>query len=420
MHILMLAQFYAPVIGGEERHVQDLSIELVKRSHKVTVATLQVPGVPEYEVHDGLQIYRIKSTTQRASWLYKQERSHHPPMPDPEVSLALQRIIKHEKPDVVHAHNWLLYSFLPLKLWSGLPLVVSLHDYSLSCSQKRLMRSGTLCSGPSLFKCMDCAANHYGSVKGRVTAFTHRLSNPLVRAAVDMFLPVSQATAMGNRLVENRLPFQIIPNFISSTPSTAPEDVDAYISRLPEDGFMLFVGDLSKDKGVDVLVRAHAKLNNAPPLVLIGRPRPDTPSNLPKNVMVMGSWPHAAVMEAYRRSSFSILPSVCPETFGIVVIEAMSMGRPVIASRIAGLADIINDGENGFLVPPGDAETLSKSIQRLLDDPALRQRMGQGALRRAQDFRASVVVPHIEAVYEELLQTTAGLQSVNEHRETLS
>jgi glycosyltransferase involved in cell wall biosynthesis len=220
--------------------------------------------------------------------------------------------------------------------------------------------------------------------------------------------------------VENHLRFQIIPNFISDTANSAQEDVAAYLSQLPDDGFMLFVGDLSRDKGVDVLAHSYAKLHNAPPLVLIGRRRPDTPSDLPKNVMVMGSWPHAAVMEAYRRSSFSMLPSICPETFGIVVIEAMSMGRPVIASRIAGLADVINDGENGFLVPPGDVDALSKSIQHLVDDPALRQRLGQGALRRAQDFRSSVVVPRIEAVYEELLQTTADMPSIKEHHEILS
>jgi glycosyltransferase involved in cell wall biosynthesis len=421
MNILMLAQFYAPVVGGEERHVQDLSIELVKRGHTVTVATLQIPGVPEFEVDEGVQIYRIKSTTQRAGWLYKQERSHHPPIADPEVSLALQRIIKREKPDIVHAHNWMLYSFLPLKMLSGLPLVVSLHDYSLICSQKRLMQfDTTLCSGPSLIKCMDCSAHHYGSLKGRVTAMAQQLSTPLVRAAVDSFLPVSQATAIGNGLVENHLPFQIIPNFISDTTNPIQDDVNAYLSQLPEDGFLLFVGDLSRDKGVDILARAYANLHNAPPLVLIGRRRPDTPSDLPKNVMVMGSWPHAAVMEAYRRSSFSMLPSICPETFGIVVIEAMSMGRPVIASRIAGLADVINDGENGFLVPPGDVEALRESIQHLVDDPALRQRLGQGASRRAQDFRSSVVVPRIEAVYEELLQTKARMQSVKEHHEILS
>lgn len=418
MNILMLAQFYAPIIGGEERHVQDLSVELVKRGHKVAVATLQSPGTPEFEIDQGVRIYRIKSTTQRASWLYKQpERSHHPPFPDPEVTRALRQIIKLENPQIVHAHNWMLYSFLPLKGWSGLPLVVSLHDYSFNCTQKRLMRAGTLCSGPGMLKCMSCAADHFGGVKGRVTAFTHRLLTPAVRAAVNLFLPVSQATAIGNGLVEQQLPFHVIPNFISDTPALARRDVDPYVSQLPEAEFLLFVGDLSRDKGVDVLVDAYGGLSDAPPLVLIGRQRPDTPSDLPRNVMLLGAWPHAAVMEAYRRSIFSVLPSVCPETFGIVVIEAMSMGRPVIASRIAGLADLITPEQNGLLVPPGDVRALRAALQQFVEDGQSRERMGRGALRRALDFRASAVVPRIEAIYKELSLSAAGIYSVKSHNE---
>lgn len=414
MHILMLTQFYAPIIGGEERHVQDLCIELVKRGHKVTVATLYIQGEAEFEVEQGVQIYRIKSTTQRASWLYSQsERSHVPPLPDPEIVWALRRIIDQEQPNVVHAHNWFYYSFLPLKNWAGVPFVVSLHDYSFDCTQKRLMRSGTLCDGPSFFKCVVCAANHYGGIKGRVTAMAHRLTSPLVRSAVDIFLPVSHATAIGNGLVEDHLPFQVIPNFIPDDFYVGPDDLDGYVSQLPTDGFLLFVGDLSRDKGVDVLLRAYRDLRDAPPLVLIGRRRPDTPSDLPQNVFHLGSWPHTAVMEAYRRCSMGLLPSTCPETFGIVVIEAMSMGRPVIASRIGGLSDVIIDGENGFLIPPRDAVALGQAIQRLLDDKELRGRMEQGALRRAKDFRASAVVPRIEAVYRTLSRPAAGIQEIN-------
>lgn len=421
MHILMLTQFYAPIIGGEERHVQDLCIELVKRGHRVSVATLQIQGTAEFEVDGGVQIYRIKSTTQRASWLYSQsERSHAPPLPDPEIVWALRQIIERERPDIVHAHNWLLYSFLPLKNWAGVPFVVSLHDYSFRCTQKRLMNSGTLCDGPNLIKCMACSADHYGGVKGRLTALSHRMMNPMVRAAVDMFLPVSNATAIGNGLVDQQLPFQVIPNFISEERSGIPVNVDDYITQLPPDGFLLFVGDLSRDKGIDVLLRAYAGLQDAPPLVLIGRRRPDTPVDLPENVFHLGSWPHTAVMEAYRRSSMGLLPSTCPETFGIVVIEAMSLGRPVIASRIGGLSDVINDGENGFLVPAGDVAALRQAIQRLLDDPELRAKMEQGALRRAQDFRAVAVVPRIESVYQTLSKSAKRIHEINEHQyETL-
>jgi glycosyltransferase involved in cell wall biosynthesis len=235
-----------------------------------------------------------------------------------------------------------------------------------------------------------------------------------------MFLPVSMATAVGNGLVEQQLPFEVIPNFLPDERDLPSGEMDTYVSQLPQDGYLLFVGDLKLDKGVGVLLQAYEDLQNPPPLVLIGRKCPDTPSDLPENVFLMGSWPHAAIMEAYRRSSMSLLPSVCPETFGIVVIEAMSMGRPVIASRIGGLSDVIIDGENGFLVPPGDAVALKQAMERLLDDAELRARMGQGALRRAQDFRASAVVPRIESIYRALSQSTAEVQGVNEKHYEIS
>ena len=417
----MLAQNYWPIIGGEERHVQDLSIELSKRGHEVVVATLQTPGAAEFELDHGVRIHRVKSTMQRNPWLYSRpERSHAPPFPDPEVMLALRRIIAREQPQIVHAHNWILHSFLPLKAWSGAPLIVSVHSYNLACVQQRLMHFGVPCNGPSLAKCLRCASHHYGSLKGSVTTLTHRLSQPAVRAAVDMFLPVSMATAVGNGLIERQLPFEVIPNFLPDEMNLPSGEVDTYLSQLPEDGYLLFVGDLKLDKGVGVLLQAYADLQNPPPLVLIGRKCPDTPSDLPENVILLGSWPHAAVMEAYRLSSMSLLPSVCPETFGIVVIEAMSMGRPVIASRIGGLSDVIIDGENGFLVPPGDAVALKQAMERLLEDTELRARMGQGALRRAQDFRASAVVPRIESIYRALSQSTAEVQGINEQHYEIS
>ena len=413
----MLAQNYSPIIGGEERHVQDLSIELSKRGHEVAVATLHTPGAAEFEIDNhGVRIHRIKSTMQRTPRLYKQvERSHAPPFPDPEVMLALRKMIAQEQPQIVHAHNWIYHSFLPLKAWSGAPLVVSVHSYNLACVQQRLMHFGqVLCSGPSLAKCLRCASHHYGFLKGNVTTLTHRLFQPAVRAAVDMFLPVSMATAVGNGLIEKQLPFEVIPNFLPDEMDLPSGEMDTYFSQLPEDGYLLFVGDLKLDKGVGVLLQAYADLQNPPPLVLIGRKCPDTPSDLPENVFLMGSWPHAAVMEAYRRSSMSLLPSVCPETFGIAVIEAMSMGRTVIASRIGGLSDVVIDGVNGFLIPPGDVEALKQAIQRLLNDGKLRTQMERGALQRAQDFHASAVVPRIEAVYRKLSRPAAEFQAINE------
>jgi glycosyltransferase involved in cell wall biosynthesis len=223
-----------------------------------------------------------------------------------------------------------------------------------------------------------------------------------------MFLAVSHATAYGNGLHENNnIPVRVIPNFVSERPDDQPIDCKPYLAQLPPPGYLLFVGDLSREKGLKVLLRAYAKLQQAPPLVLIGRHFPETPTTPPPNVVILESWPHQAVMEAWRRCSIALTPSIWPEPFGIVAIEAMSSGRPVIASDIGGLRDIVIDGETGLRVPPGNDGALCQAIERLLADPGLRERLGQAGRRRAAEFQASAIVPRIEQVYWDVLGVTS-------------
>ena len=404
MRILMLAQFFPPTIGGEERHVQDLSIELAVRGHDVAVATLWREGVPEFEVDQGVRVYRIRGSLQRVGALFSEkERQHSPPFPDPEALWALRRIIMRERPDIVHAHNWIVHSFTPLKAWSKAKFVVTLHDCSLVCAQKRFMSRGALCSGPGLLKCLECAAAYYGPAKGVPIMLANSIWGKVERRMVDMFLPVSRAMAEVNQLAKYGVPHRVIPNFIPNNLDVLPGDGSPLLTELPKDNYLLFVGDVARDKGVEVLLRAYAKMKSQVPLVLIGRAVADFPMNFPPNVRVLQSWPHEAVMQAWSRCTVALIPSICLEAFGIVALEAMAMGRPVVASRIGGLADIVVDGETGFLVAPGDWCALRDAVQRLLDDPMLRERMGTMAKQRAAEFQARAVVPRIEQVYREVL-----------------
>ena len=386
---------------------------LARRGHEVAVATLWHEGFQDYEIDQGVRIFRIHSTTQRASWLYSEtQRRHAPPWPDPEATWALRRVLAQVQPEIVHAHNWFIYSFLPLKWQSRARLVLTLHDYSLSCAKRRLVYQGASCSGPGLIKCLACSKEHYGLAKGIPTALGHRLMSRVGQGAVDMFLPVSTAVARGNGLVGSSLPFQVIPNFVPDKLDGDCVDTEAYTAQLPGDDFILFVGDLSRDKGIHTLLNAYGELKNAPPLVLIGRRCQDTPAEFPPNVVCLNSWPHAAVMEAWRRCSIAVAPSAWPEPFGVVVLEAMAAGRPVIASRIGGLPDMVVDGETGVLVPPDDPTTLRTALERLLADRDLREQLGQAGQRRVEQFWASAVIPHIEQVYRLVMlkETSTELQ----------
>lgn len=402
----MLTQFYPPLLGGEELLVQNLSVELVARGHDVAVVTMAVGGSRTFDVDRGVRIYRLRGGPQRVPWLYKDDqRQLMPPWPDPELGWGLRQVLARERPDVVHAHNWLVHSFLPLKGWSRAPLVLSLHDYSLSCPIKTFMRRGIPCSGPGLGKCLDCGSEYYGALKGIPTVLGHRVMRSVERDAVDLFLPISTAVAEASGLVNHGLPFQVMPEFISDDVTTPRGEIESWLARLPREDYFLFVGGFRRVKGIEVLLRAYADLRDPPPLVVIGYTcaEPGGPISFPPNVLVLKNWPNDAVLGAWRRSIAALVPSLWPEPFGIVALEAMAFGRPVIASNTGGLADIVVDGETGVLVPPGDSDSLRRAMERLMVDSSLRKRLGQAGRERVREFQAASVVPRFERAYAEVL-----------------
>jgi glycosyltransferase involved in cell wall biosynthesis len=385
---------------------------LVSRGHDVAVATLRLPETPEYAVEDGVRVYRIRSTTQSLPFLYKETaRQHLPPVPDPGAMRALKEVVERERPAIVHAHNWIVHSYVPLSTKSGARLVLSLHDYGLVCARKTLLYHGAPCSGPAYWKCLACAREQYGWAKGAVTVTGVRARRHAERAAVDLFLPVSNAVASGCGLVEAKASFRVIPNFVpdelvdgQQSRDAATSESDPHLALLPQEPYILFVGDQTYQKGVPVLLEAYSRLKDAPPLVLIGRQFEEVPYKLSPGVIQLGLWPHEAVIEAWRRSMLGVLTSVSDEPFGIAMIEAMAAGKPVVASRAGGLADIVLHEQTGLLVKPNDADDLARALQRLISDPEMRARMGQEASRRAEIYKVSNVVPHIEQAYHDVLE----------------
>ncbi len=399
----MLTQSYAPVIGGEEKVVQDLGRQLVARGHAVSVATL----TPESATgEDGITVHRLGSAVYRLPRTFADaERRHALPGPDPETIRALRAVIRSEGPDIVHAHNWIVHSYAPLRRHLGVPLVLSLHDYSLRCATKRMfLHNRERCGGPGLAKCVACAGSVYGPATGAALALGMRATAPIARHAVDAFIPISEAVRRGCGLDE-RDSYEVIPNFIGELPPRPAGD-DPRLAVLPPEPYILFFGDASIDKGAAHLARAYAALAPPrPPLVFAGRCFVDTLRDVP-GIILAGPLTHALVIEAVRRSLMVVVPSLWAEPFGLVALEASAAGLPVIASDLGGLADIVVDGETGLLVAPGDVGKLVAAMRALLDDPDRRAALGRGARARAATFSAERVVPRFEALYRHTVDRT--------------
>ena len=407
MRILMLAQFYAPVVGGEERMVEELARALTARGHHVAVATLRSGGLADTEDQDGVRIHRLPGLAARLPLLFSDSgRRHAPPAPDPETVRALRGVVRAERPDVVHGHNWLAHAYLPLRSRTAAAYVLSLHDYSLVCATKRLVRLGEPCSGPGAVKCVRCASAQYGPVVGPPTAALTRVMGDAQRRAADAFLPVSEAVAHACGLPAGGTPWEVIPNFVADDLLGAADPADPSLAALPAGDFLLFAGDVVADKGVGALLEAHAALPDAPPLVLAGRAVDPALAAPRPGVIQLGPLPRGALLAAWQRCTVAVAPSLTPESFGLVALEAMTAGRPVVASRSGGLPDVV--GDSGVVVPPGDVPALRDALAALLADPGRRAALGAAAAERARTFTASRVIPRVEAAYEQAMNHARG------------
>jgi len=403
---LAIDSYPPPLMGGHALHVRLLGQELVKRGHDVEVVSLAGPGGARVEMDGGVVVHRIAGWSRALSrFSVDPERTLHPTVRDPGLVHSLVKLIRQRRPDVVHAHGWILHSLLPFLPSQETRLVVTMHEYGLVCPKMTFVYKDGVCDGPKYTKCVACAGEQYGVV--RATAITTGMT--ITRRSlgrVDRYIAISTpvARACASLSESGRQPFEIIPPFV-------PDEIFELESAgrppfVPAKGdYLMFAGALGPHKGVDVLLEAWRGLNSTIPLVLVGLHRHDTPRQFPDGVIVVENVPHADVLRAWQHCTIAVVPSRWPEPVGLVAIEAMAVGRPVVASAVGGLREVIQDGVTGILVPPNDSHALLTSLTKLIAEPGLRTRIGQAARHHASNYSASVVVPQIERVYREVTES---------------
>jgi glycosyltransferase involved in cell wall biosynthesis len=409
VRLIELTDLYQPAIGGLERSVALLSEGLARRGHEVHVATSAVPGAPAVETSAGVTVHRLTLLDQRMAPRLSLDagRPFHPPAPDPLFRRLLAEIVQDVKPDVIHAHTWSVFSCLA-RTFPRTPVLMTAHDYGLVCARRSLVhRSGTSCPGPSWQRCGPCASSQYGLAKGNVLAAASLSSLRLLKK-VTTFTAVSDYVA--NRLSPTigRVAGQPVHTLHSFVPDGLYES--GWQAERPEflpaqDGYLLYVGQLSRHKGVDVLIDAYRRLPSPPPLMMLGTPHPTSPApeSLPAGVTMRTNVAHRSVIAAMVRAACVVVPSVWPEPLPMTVSEAQNCGVPVIASATGGIPEQILDGQTGWLVPPADARALTARLAELLASKERARSMGQAGRRHGQQFTAA----HVTGLFEEMLQATS-------------
>jgi glycosyltransferase involved in cell wall biosynthesis len=206
-----------------------------------------------------------------------------------------------------------------------------------------------------------------------------------------------------------------------SVAKVTPANRDAFRRGFPADKLLVGVVGRIKwlRKGQEILVRAAALLKDRHPevqYVFVGSAAPGneehevrlreliSSSGLDKDITLVGDTDDP--LSVFAALDIAVVPPVRPEAFGCVVIEAMSAGTPVVGSRGGGIAEQIVDGVSGFLFTPGDERALADALDRLLSDPALRERMAAEGLRRVRDdFSLETTYRSMAALFEQVTGT---------------
>ncbi|MEK7158768.1 MAG: glycosyltransferase family 4 protein [Patescibacteria group bacterium] len=288
-------------------------------------------------------------------------------------------------PDLVHlqnAYRQMSPSILKVFKERRLPVVWTLHDYYLVCSQLHLFRNGAVCTScrggkhynATRFRCVDHsrAASFMGTLE-QYAASTWKW----YERGVDHF--IAPSIFLKNLLVEwKRIPAEKI--------SVLPYTVDpaAYDVPVVDEGYVLYLGRLSQEKGAqDVLTAAWALRDRPFRIVGTGPQEGELRAFVEKrrmlNVQFLGFLEGRPLVAQMARASVIVVPSRWWENYPMVILEAMMLGKPVIASRMGGIPEMVKDGERGWLFDAGNIEQLREKIRWVMSHPVEAHEVGARA-----------------------------------------
>ena len=327
---------------------------------------------------------------------------------------SLAAVLERFRPQVVHVHN--TFPLLSPSIYRAakerdIPVVQSIHNYRLICPTGALLRDGRLCAecvGRRLpLPAVRHACYHSSRSQTAVVAAMHATHTVMKtwERDVDLFLPVSHHVL--HRLIEAAaIPpdrAMVRNNHLSPDPGLRRPDSDR--------GYAVFVGRLSHEKGVEVLVRAAAQVPELQVRVVGDGPERGRVVRLARelqadNVSFLGQLPRPDALEEIRGARCLVLPSIWEEPMGLVLIEAAALGVPIIGSNIGGTPEVVVPG-TGFLFARADVSALATSLRDAASKPMIWRARGRAArLHFERNFTAERAYDSLLAAYDLVAATT--------------
>lgn len=383
MRVLIIHNHYQQP-GGEQVAVE-AQVELLRQhGHQVFLYTRHNASLAEYDV---LQQALFFPRTVFSRSVYRE----------------LTDLARRERPDVAHVHNvFPLISpaaYVALRA-QGVPVVQTVHNFRMLCPNGLFYTGGRVCELCKLGQTIHairlrCYRDSYPlSALYALAIGLHRQAGTFRR--IDRFIALTDFSAA--KLVEGGLTTQdrisVLGNFL-------PDPLPRVGSALDRSPYVIFVGRLSPEKGAATLVEAAAHVPDLGIKILGDGPESTRLHDLARarratNVEFLGHIAGATKWELLRHALAVVVPSLCYETFSFALLEGMATATPVLASRLGGLENLVDDGERGLLFRAGDSLDLADKLRALQKNKAITLTMGQ----RARSFVES---QYTEAVHHDRL-----------------
>jgi glycosyltransferase involved in cell wall biosynthesis len=385
MKICLVNALFYPFSGGVEKHMYELSRELVCQDVDVTVVTARIEGTAAYEELEGVKVHRIPCLSVRVPGLYP------PPLViSPLFYYYIKKLDEENGFDIIHLQNRFFVDFDAAALYARLkkkPFMVTIHN------ARPLGISPVITVFGSAY---DWLVGRWPiAMADRIIAVSEWARHDIAKYLIDesKIIPVHNGIDVG-----------------SFKPTAATNVRGQYGIGGP---MLLFVGRMITQKGLPYLIEAMPMVLERHPdakLLLIGRgsaleslKKKSMAMGLEKSVLFSGYMTEEMLKEAYGTCDLFVLPSVW-EVLPIAILEAMSSSKPVVCTDAGGNAELVKDGLNGYVVPMRDPEALADRINDLLDDPAKMESMGRAGRRRAEEeFDWRLIALKTKQVYEDLL-----------------
>jgi len=322
----------------------------------------------------------------------------------------MEQLIEDVRPDVIHLnniHHQLTPAILSAPQKYRIPVVWTLHDYILNCPDNTFLRQGKICT-----KCADgnnihavihrCKKGSLGASLIAALESTYFCPRKLAQA-VKMF--ISPSKFLGNILIKHRL----AANQVISIPNFLPI---MEISSTGEDYFLYF-GRLSEEKGVDLLIKAFAAIGGGKLVIAGDGPERTRLESLAEHyssaeIKFIGHQSPAKINELLAGCLASIVPSIWWENFPYSVMEAMALGKPVIASRTGGIPEQVEHGRTGLIFTPGRIDELAECMKKVMHDRNTAREMGQqGRLKVITEYNAETHYKNILNIYQEVIDNNS-------------